>query len=81
MARFSTIAVALTVAAAGIASVGVAQAAPPLADNRYVLADARPNANVAEHVIIRTPTGPNGQPIYVAPRKPQKIWLSMGFGF
>lgn len=81
MARFSTIAVALTVAAAGIASIGAAQAAPPITDNRYGAADAQPTTQVAEHIIIRTPTGPNGQPIYVAQRKPQKIWISMGFGF
>lgn len=81
MARFSTIAVALTVAATGTASIGAAQAAPPITDNRYVAAEAQPATQVAEHIIIRTPTGPNGQPIYVAQRRPQKIWISMGFGF
>jgi hypothetical protein len=80
MARFSTLAVALTVAAAGIGSIGAAQAAPPNTDNRYVVADAQPVVvtNVAEHVIIRTPTAQQQQTAQPARKK---IWISMGFGF
>jgi hypothetical protein len=79
MARFSTLAVALTVAATGIVSIGAAQAAPSNADSRYVIADAQPVVvtNVADHVIINTPTvQQTAQPT----RKPKKIWISMGFG-
>ncbi len=84
MTRVSAFSAALTFVVASVAMIGIAQAAPPVTDNGYSAANAQPATNVAEHVIIRTPTGqtgPNGQPLYVSQRKPQKIWISMGFGF
>ncbi len=72
MARLSVLAVTLLVAAAG-----VAQAAPPVADTRYVVADNQvpPNANVAEGIFINPkPVQPTEQPT-----RKVRIWLSMGF--
>ncbi len=74
MARLAVLAAALTVAA-----VGAAQAAPPVTDARYVVADNRApdGSNVAEGIFINPkPAQPTEQRV-VKPR----IWISMGFGF
>jgi hypothetical protein len=73
MARLSVLAVALVVAA-----IGAAQAAPPNADPRYVVADSQNPAgtNVAEGIFI------NPKPVQATEQrraKPPRIWLSMGF--
>ena len=73
MARLSVLAVALIVAAAG-----AAQAAPPNADSRYVVADSQVPArtNVSDQMFINT------NPVQATEQrrvKPPRIWLSMGF--
>lgn len=74
MARLSILAVALIVAVAG-----AAQAAPPITDARYVVAENQvpPGTNVAEGIFI------NPKPAQATEQRTPKprIWISMGFGF
>jgi len=73
MVRLSVLAIAMTLAA-----ISAAQAAPPNADTRYVVADAQMPAGtyVAEGIFI------NPKPVQVTEQrraKPPRIWLWMGF--
>jgi len=74
MVRSSAFAIALITGA-----VGAAQAAPPVTESRYVVAENQvpPGTNVAEGIFI------NPKPVQATQQRPAKprIWISMGFGF